>query len=318
MADLRLQIIPEFEKKAIKDFVKDMGSEMKTVDLPKAKGKAGATGEGGGMFAGLGKLLLPLAGITSIVGIVMQFRPLISIVKNISKILVEFLRPIADMVTILLMPLLLIIKPILIVFRQLMAPFRKAALQLAAAGGVALRNKDFGKAASLFGLSFITMFKPLIDLVLQFMGKIMKTAIDAIGFIMKTIPGIADSSVNAAVSSAKGLIDDAMGSIMKLGNQNLEKAAASLGVDIDLSGDFLKKKVESNISEISNSFITFIEKLRAESIRILTGGAGGSSGRFRFDVSGAEALSFGAAGGFSDALNKLARTKIPSLTDVFP
>lgn len=144
---------------------------------------AGAKGGEGGLASipGMGKIgmLVGMAGIALSI-----IKPIIPMIKGIGKILGEFLRPIADVIMMLLAPILSLLRPILITFKALMAPFKQAAMTAIAASqkligqgmGLGMETEE-GKglieegfkgslqAASLMFSGFIeTMFTPLAEL----------------------------------------------------------------------------------------------------------------------------------------------------------
>ncbi len=140
---IKAKIIPEIDAAMLKTQAKGLGL-----------GGAAVMGGIAGAAAG---------GVIGIISqILSQFKPLMSIVKAISRILIEFLRPIADMVMIMLMPILMILKPILMVFKTLMAPFRALAMRLGAAAGAAFAAGETAEGALLMTAALDAMAEGIV------------------------------------------------------------------------------------------------------------------------------------------------------------
>ena len=121
------------------------------------EGEAGDTGVAIPNVAGISKGIkgavkgLGIASAIAIIAdVVMSFKPLVTIVSNILKMLSMIFRPIADAVMILLMPILLMMKPIVKAVNQLMNPFIKLAMEL-------MKEGEMGKATAVLlgGLSVV-------------------------------------------------------------------------------------------------------------------------------------------------------------------
>ena len=159
-----------------------IGSNIKK--MPKGK-------EGVGMGGFVGAMMKGLAGFTGVIGaiglIAQQFGGLTSMVSSIVRLLIEFLRPIADVVMLLLMPVLAIIRPILQVVRTIMAPFRKAALQLSREGAqnIASGNVTEGLAQIFAGTSVI--LEGLQMAISLFLEKAIIGAVSATGSLLSIV-----------------------------------------------------------------------------------------------------------------------------------
>lgn len=174
----------EDAKKFVDRVKKDMGNF--------GVGGSARGGSGGGLAAGgLAKGAGMAAGIAAVaaaaVAILGHFKSLTSVVSKILKVLFEFLRPIVDVVTLLLLPVLSILKPILMIIRQVMAPFRKAALQLSAEGARAMQEGRTGDAAALFGLSIQTGLAGLSAVITVLLKDVINMTITSIGEFTKII-----------------------------------------------------------------------------------------------------------------------------------
>jgi hypothetical protein len=169
-------------KKEIQDILKDagfMGASIKQMKGAQSGGMSG--GFAGAMIKGLAGFSL-IEGAVSLIA--QQFGGLTSLVKGIGRIIIEFLRPIADVITILLMPVLAILRPILMVFRTIMAPFRKAALQLSASGAQDMANGNFGEgfAKSIGALQLL--FTGVNIVLLKLMEEVVKAALTGLTYLL--------------------------------------------------------------------------------------------------------------------------------------
>ena len=128
-----------------------------------------------GKLALVGKLLMDMFYV---------FKPVLNILSQIAKMLGMFLQPIAEVMVILLRPILILLRPILMAFRLMMQPFMKLIQQAGMDMAQAAATGDT-KAVGAFG-SFIvgTLFKPLFLIMANELGKVL---LDAIGFLSKVI-----------------------------------------------------------------------------------------------------------------------------------
>ncbi len=226
----------------------------------------GGKGAGGGISGGIGgaggltKLLGPVLGtaVVAILAIAGSFKTVLNIAKVILKVLGEFLRPIADVIMLMLLPVLQILKPILMIVRQIMAPFRKAALQLSAEGGKALREGRTGDAAALFGLSIqtglaglnavvLTLFKDVVNLIIIGIGEFVKVIVDTVLTGFAFVVGIFSSGaakkllefrdnvlvgIDETVENITDTIDGAVAVMIGVQAKVITELAEKFGVDL--------------------------------------------------------------------------------------
>lgn len=97
-------------------------------------------------------------GLSVIQSIMQQFRPLVSVVSNLMKMLLLVLSPLQYLLTGLLIPILLILKPIAILVKKLMMPFFSLAMQ-AMVGGAELitESGEVADGAALFTVGAMTL-----------------------------------------------------------------------------------------------------------------------------------------------------------------
>lgn len=281
----RIPISFELDAKA-KSFVDDL---KKSVSGVTEKVKGGAAGGGGALAGGIAGGLVG-AGLGSILGIaekiLSNFKSLMNLVSVVVKVVVEFLRPIADVIMLLLLPVLQILKPILVVVRQIMAPFRQIAFKLSKEGAAALREGDTGKAAGLFGLS-ITQSVLGLNAVVAFLtagiieqlttlsGEVLKLTTELLGNLFRPLLEFFGVNVDQSIQDINSFIDSgiknvndaikvAMGLAISAQQLGIVKLAEKLGVDISTE----YTKVNDVLSELlvgeENSFISTFDDMTSE------------------------------------------------------
>lgn len=251
--------------------------------IAKTAGLGAIFGGGGGAAGSLGTAL----GIGALVGVAVQilsqFKSVTSIAGVIIKVLIEFLRPIADVVLLLLMPVLQILRPILQVVRQIMAPFRQLAFSLSRQGSEALREGDTGQAAGLFALSFQAILTGVQAVFGFFTQGILSQIIDASGFLLKGIFNIMatligpilqffgvnveqlvlgfEEKIDGATKLMKDGLALGLATIFSLEALGIAKLAEQLGADVSLE----YKKVNDTLGELfigeENSFKATFEDM---------------------------------------------------------
>jgi phosphatidate cytidylyltransferase len=96
----------------------------------------GVKSTGGGSYAGgAAKLSGTFNVLQDIYGLVKEavsgvIKPLMTVIKNVLKLLAQFLRPAIDLIMIFIMPLMILLKPLVKVFNEIMRPFRQIAFTL--------------------------------------------------------------------------------------------------------------------------------------------------------------------------------------------
>ena len=202
-----------------------------------AKETGGDEKKGGGLLSGLkgiGKSIgniVKVAGTAlkwlGVIGLVMAaIEPAMKLVGDITIMLKEFFRPISDMLTTLVMPLLMMLRPIVQMFRVLMAPFRELAFQGLAASnmlisqGMQMNMEGQEGGGALIGAGMKGAISSAGLLMSGFLQVLMQPLA---GLIDNVIPGTLagfDSMMEAWQSRAIGGIFKVMGKadlVMKLG-----------------------------------------------------------------------------------------------------
>ena len=232
-----------------------LNTDTKSLVSGLRKGGAGAAGLGG--LAG-GPLI---AGIGLIVSQLKVFQPVVSMVKAIVNIIGEFLRPVSDVIILLLMPILQILKPILIIVRQIMQPFRQAAFKFMNEAGKAFREGDTAKGAALTALSLAEIGLGVEAVGLFFTKEILKTMIDSFAGLFGPLLSFFGINVDDAVKVAKDSIDLAASTLIATSGARIAMIGAMLGVDI--SREFTSQIAMLRVLFITgdNSFISVFDSL---------------------------------------------------------
>lgn len=273
MAEIRVKITAEFEKKAMQAFQSEIGKTME-----KATGNVGIGAGGIAKIAGVGALAGGGA-MAAVDMLVKQFKPLTSMIEQISKTLLEFLRPIAEVIQYLLQPILLMIRPLLQILNAIMAPYRRAAQQLGAESRQAMNEGDIGKGLALAGAAAATILKPFNDFFLQLIAEGMKMGIDLISGTVQTIV----TFITEIVAMVAGIFSDSAAEkirdIGKVTNEYIGANTDIMKVGIQSAVDSLKNfgsgALQLLVSGLGSEVIipTISDSTNPESLASLTGNA---------------------------------------------
>lgn len=242
-------------------------------------GKAGSTGTG---ISALGATGIA-GGIALLVSQLKVFQPVINIVKGIFQMLGQFLQPVADIIILLLRPILQILKPILIVVRQIMVPFRQLAFSLSRQAGEALREGRVADFTALTGLSLVAITtgvqavfgffsKEIIKSLIGSVGELLKGLIDAMAFVfggiinffggdVEALAGIAKGFIDDGIKVAKDAIDFGVASFISAQTFLIAKAAATLGADVSKEFGAVNDMLRELFIGGENSFIGTFDSL---------------------------------------------------------
>ncbi len=210
----------------------------------------------------LAKPLFTLLGIaTGIAGLVMSSKSLQMMLDRIGKILLMFLRPIADMLSILLMPLLMFLKPMAMFINALMKPYiqearnaMRVSAQLRKAGDVEGANEALGKGALILGTGLMKMLvvvggevtKFLVDIFAN-QQKLIVDVFAGLGTIILSALGASSQSIdnwNSYMGEFKNQID---------AGTNVLKAMVDVGVEQASKGlDGFKDQLVEDIGKLKD------------------------------------------------------------------
>ncbi len=151
-ATLAVEILPEIDRKALADQFEELKKFFKSSSVEVETKSSGTTSKGGSGGGMLSEMLGNVTGMfTKIIGPIAIIAAMANVLKpalktgfQIVKLLTEFLRPIGEVIMVLLQPILSMIRPMLIVFKSLMAPFRQIAFK-----GLAAANALIGRGTGL-------------------------------------------------------------------------------------------------------------------------------------------------------------------------
>lgn len=152
--------------------------------LNPSKGSDGSAGSMIGAGAGLAKLI----GVTEIMHTLLKdllssFKPVLTLLRTIVKLLGEFLRPIAEFAIALLQPFLAFLKPMVMLFRALMAPVMHLLRQFSNVMTSQVASGDYTGAAAtgvdmiglMLGGFFISMANVLGTMLINIIGNLLST-----------------------------------------------------------------------------------------------------------------------------------------------
>lgn len=258
IASLQKAIEAASSKDELKELIKAQNARKGELNELLGKQKGFDIGAGGiAKIAGLGALAG--GGTMAILEQLMEsFKPLVAMVQQIGRVLIEFLRPIAEAIQYLLQPVLIALRPLLTVFNTIFAPYRQAASQLSREANQAMSEggaEGIAKGTALAGLASLTALKPFQDILIRAAGEILKVAVDLgatmvkgivtvmsqlAGLILDVLPGslgdkarqlgiVTNDFIDAYAEVAKGGIDSAVNYIINFTNGVLQSMARALG-----------------------------------------------------------------------------------------
>jgi len=143
---------------------------------------AGVSGKGSlGVLGMIGKLAIIGKLLTDMLYV---FKPVLSMLSQIAKLIGMFLQPIAEVMVILLRPILILLRPILMVFRLMMQPFMKLIRQAGVDMAQAAAEGNTGAVMAFGNFIIGTLIKPLVLILANELGKVL---LDGIGLLSKVI-----------------------------------------------------------------------------------------------------------------------------------
>jgi len=210
---------------------------------------AGVSGKGSlGVLGVIGKLAIMGKLLTDMLYV---FKPVLSVLGQIAKMIGQFLQPIAEVMIILLRPILILLRPVLMAFKIMLQPFMKLINRAGADMAQAAAAGNTGAVGALGGFVIGTIFKPLILILSNELGKVL---LDAIGFLAKLLLGVLVVVVTAFLLPITGALDAVL-DILKIiakGILNLAKVLISAAPDW-LIGSKTKSSMLSGIESMLNS-----------------------------------------------------------------
>lgn len=231
-----------------------IGDSMKGTGTGQAlKNSTSEEEDSGKVLGGMGKTLKGIMGFVGKIfsGVVAAsvffraFQPVMNLIESGVKLLSELLRPIADIMIILLQPLLAIIKPIVVAMRTLMAPFKKAAMQLSAEGTKAIMGGDVTAGIEMLMTSVGAMIGPFVTIVtaeaLKLASNILLSGVEVLlnGILVLFAPVLQAFGVDIEATQAK--ISEFMGNA----RETVNEAITGLELNILTSmADNLNKKID--------------------------------------------------------------------------
>jgi hypothetical protein len=195
----------------------------------------------GMMSIGLVKVVAILVSIASV--IIASSRMLQRTLGNIMKFLMMIVRPIGDMIAVLLYPLMMVIRPLALMMNTIIRPFlmeaRKSfrlSMQLGRQAGEAREAGLFGEAtkleslsADMFSTGILALGAGFGKLLINMLGGVIKVLVGSIldmmapfvTAILSIFMGVeaATETVNNLVSAAKGFISLGIDSAVNMANQ---------------------------------------------------------------------------------------------------
>jgi len=206
--------------------------------------------------SGISKVLKGLgivSAISIIANLVLSFKPLMSVVSNIFKMVGMLLRPIASVLMVLLMPILMLLKPIVRSVNQLMRPFIVLAMEF-------MREGEFGKAtATILGGLGIVWIKMSAEFI-KFIGTVI---ISALAGLFGLVSEDAKNQINDNMLPAFYTFVDDQAALMSAGIvAGVAKIAQGSNVGIDKFVNDAMDAIETSYPNISQSTRDALNQVR--------------------------------------------------------
>ncbi|MFZ5988885.1 MAG: hypothetical protein ACOYWZ_17405 [Bacillota bacterium] len=223
----------------------DVGKEAVTSKRTEKEKIKSAVPEMSSGIANVFKALGIGSAITAIVSIIKTFKPLMSMLSALFKMIMTALSPIADVVMVLLYPILLMLKPIVIAINQIMMPFFKQAMRFMREG---VEEKNAGKLAAGFSIIMTGIQAIVLYLAGEFIKMIATIFMTGVAILVGLFSKEAGNAIQTQIiPGINGFID----AIIASGIAYLALEVVSLGDS--LNSDMSNFKVDI-ISAIDNVF----------------------------------------------------------------
>lgn len=204
-------------------------------------------------LGGISKSALGLLGIaTGIAGLVMSSKSLQMMLDRIGKILLMFLRPIADMLSILLMPLLMFLKPMAMFINGIMRPYIQEARQAFRVSAQLRRAGDDTGANEAMVAGGMIMGTGLMAMTVASLGEIGKLLVDLSVGMQQTIVNII-GSLGTVILSAFGASENTI--------LAWQDAIKSTNAVIEANGDVLKALIDVGVEAALKGLSDFKDSL---------------------------------------------------------
>ena len=194
----------------------------------------------------------------SIVAIVMSWRPLMSIVGGLVKLVSQFLVPISMVLTTLLFPILLLLKPIVRSIRQIMLPFFKQAMQF-------MKEGFLEKSSKKIGLGATTVLAGIMAVISLLSGEVLKTIASVLISVLAPIVGIFSGSAEQYLTeellpNIGAIVDVATASSIASMAAIITNLGTSAGSDMDTFIGDVVTSLDRVFPALSNSFLKETKK----------------------------------------------------------
>lgn len=168
--------------------IKSVTGEKIKLGVDSIKGGAGLLPSGGGgketggilknvMGGAMLPMLKALAPLAILGTILTSSKAMMASLKQVFKVIQLIVKPIGDIMSVGLMPIIQILKPIGRLFNSLMKPYLMKAREAMRLGGKFLKEGEYKDAAKAYLLGFEYMMKPITDLLIRGYAEITKAPI---------------------------------------------------------------------------------------------------------------------------------------------
>lgn len=277
---------------------------LEIVTKSSASGTGGDTGGaiGGGTKGKTGGTLGALSKLIAVVGVVVNllwsFKPVITLLSQLAKMIGLFLQPIAETLLLIIKPIMTMLKPIVMAFRNMMAPFMDIIRQASILMNKQAAAGDTGGMAKTGNFMMRTIMKPFFMIMANIFGKMLfidgakmlkNTLIDMISLALEGLFGVIDklfgtdlvAQLEVSTENLKQSSDKALDSWGERMDTTLSKNLVSMEMNarsklLDLQESFNNDLGYAVVDPVANAVDKLIEQKKRLDRSFGSSGGGGT------------------------------------------
>jgi hypothetical protein len=246
-----------------------MADEKVTLEIVTKSSASGIGSDGGGSSiggkgggaGGVAMLLGKVAAIAKIVtDIFWAFKPVISVISQMMKMIGLFLQPIAEAIILIIRPLMEMLKPVVLIFKTMMAPFmnivRQASSLMSKQGG----SGDFSGMMQTGLFIMQTVLSPMILILANIFGKmifveggkmIKNVIINLVADVMGLLFGAIDKIFG---TDLKGLLEESRANLIANSDAVLDSWGTTMDTNLANNLQALQFTAENKLLSMQKSF----------------------------------------------------------------
>lgn len=214
-----------------------------------------------GVLIGLGLA----SGVGLIALIITSFKPLVSMISNIFKLISLILKPISDMFTVLLLPILLIIKPIAAALKQIMLPFLQLGIQIMRMGSEKISEGDLVGGTEFLTLGAMTILEGLGVVILTAASAVIQMLAEIVLQLSLLLLSLFIPGLDAKIPDIMTAFREGSGlfftSILGMIVNGIDEANKELGIETGSFRDDTINKIAEFLGTDGALAISFVDKV---------------------------------------------------------